>query len=43
MPVDEVPTVADIEARLQALDTTNVLVRERDGTVTFWSRGMVRL
>jgi two-component system, LuxR family, sensor kinase FixL len=43
MPLDEVPTVADIEARLQALDTTNVLVRERDGTITFWSRGMVRL
>ena len=34
MPVDEVPTVADIEARLQALDRTNVLIRERDGTIT---------
>src|ERR1700719_4229532 len=43
MPLDEVPTVADIEARLQALDTTNVLVRKRDGTITFWPRGMVRL
>jgi two-component system sensor kinase FixL len=43
MSVDEVPTVADIEARLQALDRTNVLIRERDGTITFWTRGMVRL
>jgi two-component system sensor kinase FixL len=43
VPVDEAPSVADIEAKLQALDRTNVLVRECDGTVTFWSQGMVRL
>jgi C4-dicarboxylate-specific signal transduction histidine kinase len=34
MSVDEVPAVADIEARLQALDKTNALIRERDGNIT---------
>jgi len=43
VPVDEVPTVADVEARLQALERTNVLIREREGTITFWSQGMVQL
>jgi len=43
VPVDEVRTVADIEARLQALEHAHVLIRERDGTITFWSRGMERL
>lgn len=43
VPAGKVPTVADIEARLQALDRTNVLIREPDGTITFWSQGMVRM
>ena len=43
VPVDEMPTVADIEARLQALSRTNVLIRDRDGIITFWSDGMARL
>jgi len=41
--VEEVPTVADIEARLQALDRAHALIRELDGTITYWSRGMERL
>jgi two-component system, LuxR family, sensor kinase FixL len=43
VPVDEMPTVADIEARLQALDKAHVLIRELDGPITFWSHGMERL
>jgi two-component system sensor kinase FixL len=43
VPANELPTGGDVEARLQALDRTNVLIRERDGTVTFWSQGMARL
>jgi two-component system sensor kinase FixL len=38
-----VPPVADFEARLQALDHAQALVRQPDGTITFWSRGMERL
>ena len=36
-------SVADLEARLQALDCAQALVRQPDGVVTFWSRGMERL
>jgi two-component system sensor kinase FixL len=35
--------MADIEARLQALDRAHVLIREIDGSIMFWSRGMERL
>jgi two-component system sensor kinase FixL len=35
--------MADIEARLQALDQAHVLIREIDGAILFWSRGMERL
>jgi two-component system, LuxR family, sensor kinase FixL len=34
---------ADLEARLQALDFAQALVRLQDGIITFWSRGMERL
>lgn len=43
MRVDEMPTVTDIEARLQALDRAHVLIREFNGPITFWSHGMERL
>ena len=43
VPADEVPIVADIEARLQALDRAHALIRELDGAITFWSHGMERL
>ncbi len=33
----------DVEARLQALDRAQALVRHFDGAITFWSRGMERL
>jgi two-component system sensor kinase FixL len=32
-----------VEARLQALDAAQALVRRQDGIITFWSRGMERL
>jgi PAS domain S-box-containing protein len=32
-----------VEARLQALDSAQALVRQPDGIITFWSRGMERL
>jgi len=35
--------VADIEARLQALDRAHVMIREPGGAITFWSHGMERL
>jgi two-component system, LuxR family, sensor kinase FixL len=35
--------VMDVEARLQALDRAQALVRHFDGAITFWSRGMERL
>jgi two-component system, LuxR family, sensor kinase FixL len=38
-----VSSVADLEARLQALDCAQALVRLPDGVVTFWSYGMERL
>jgi two-component system, LuxR family, sensor kinase FixL len=41
--VDNMATMADTEARLQALDQAHVLIREIDGTIMFWSRGMERL
>jgi two-component system sensor kinase FixL len=37
------PPASDPEARLQALDRAQALVRQPDGTITFWSRGMERL
>jgi two-component system, LuxR family, sensor kinase FixL len=40
---DRVPAAADLEARLQALDSAQALVRLQDGIITFWSRGMERL
>jgi two-component system sensor kinase FixL len=42
-PEDGVPPAADFEARLQALDCAQALVRGPDGKITFWSRGMERL
>jgi PAS domain S-box-containing protein len=33
----------DLEARLQALDRAQAMVRDLDGTITFWSLGMERL
>jgi two-component system, LuxR family, sensor kinase FixL len=38
-----VSSVADLKARLQALDCTQALVRLPDGMITFWSHGMERL
>ena len=35
--------MADTEVRLQALNRAQALVRELDGTITFWSHGMERL
>jgi two-component system, LuxR family, sensor kinase FixL len=37
------PPASDLEARLQALDRAQALVRQPDGAITFWSRGMERL
>ena len=34
---------AGIEARLQALDVAQAMVRDIDGTISFWSRGLERL
>jgi PAS domain S-box-containing protein len=39
----DAPAAADFEARLQALDCAQALVRGLDGAITFWSRGMERL
>jgi two-component system, LuxR family, sensor kinase FixL len=35
--------MVDIRARLQALDSGQAIVRQLDGTITFWSGGMARL
>jgi PAS domain S-box-containing protein len=35
--------MVDVEARLQALDRAQAMVRHLDGAITFWSRGMERL
>jgi two-component system, LuxR family, sensor kinase FixL len=35
--------MVDVEARLQALDRAQAMVRYFDGAITFWSRGMERL
>ena len=35
--------MTDVNARLQALDRAQALVRELDGTITYWSSGMVRM
>jgi two-component system sensor kinase FixL len=40
---DRVPLAADLNARLQALDFAQALVRLQDGIIIFWSRGMERL
>ena len=42
-PGQEVLAMTDVNARLQALDRAQALVRELDGTITYWSSGMVRM